>query len=73
MSDAFSAIMMVGAFRLADGIIGMIEAGLVASGIQGFWVRAVVGIVFVVAVIFHLTMEQPHRLRALRRFILQGR
>jgi len=54
-------------------IIGMIEAGLVASGIQGFWVRAVVGIVFVVAVIFHLTMEQPHRLRALRRFILQGR
>lgn len=54
-------------------IIGMIEAGLVASGIQGFWVRAVVGIVFVVAVVFHLTMEQPHRLKALRRFILRGR
>lgn len=54
-------------------IIGMIEAGLVASGIQGFWVRAVVGIVFVLAVVFHLTMEQPHRLKALRRFFSQGR
>jgi simple sugar transport system permease protein len=50
----------VGAF-----IIGMIEAGLVASGIQGFWVRAVVGLVFLVAVIFHLLMEQPDRRRAL--------
>ncbi|MCG8508850.1 MAG: ABC transporter permease [Rhodospirillales bacterium] len=54
-------------------IIGMIEAGLVASGIQGFWVRAVVGIVFVMAVVFHLTMEQPHRLKALLRFFTPGR
>lgn len=41
-------------------IIGMIEAGLVASGIQGFWVRAVVGLVFLGAVIFHLRMERAH-------------
>jgi simple sugar transport system permease protein len=42
-------------------IISMIEAGLTATGIPGFWVRAVVGLVFLAAVIFHLTMEQPQR------------
>ena len=31
----------------------MIEAGLVATGMQGCWVRAVVGLVFRAAVIFH--------------------
>ncbi len=54
-------------------IIGMIEAGLVATGMQGFWVRAVVGLVFLAAVIFHLTMEDPARLRRLRHFRLAGR
>lgn len=48
-------------------IITMIEAGLVASGIQGFWVRAVVGIVFLTAVIFHLSIEEPGRIGAIRR------
>ncbi|HET6467569.1 MAG TPA: ABC transporter permease [Geminicoccaceae bacterium] len=48
-------------------IITMIEAGLVASGVQGFWVRAVVGLVFLGAVIFHLAMEQPQRLTELGR------
>jgi simple sugar transport system permease protein len=51
-------------------IIGMIEAGLVATGMQGFWVRAVVGLVFLAAVVFHLTMDDPARLR---RFRLAGR
>jgi simple sugar transport system permease protein len=54
-------------------IIGMIEAGLVATGMQGFWVRAVVGLVFLAAVIFHLTMEDPARLRRLPYFRLGGR
>ena len=54
-------------------IIGMIEAGLVATGMQGFWVRAVVGLVFLAAVIFHLTMEDPTRLRRLRHLHLPGR
>ncbi len=45
-------------------IIGMIEAGLVATGMQGFWVRAVV---FLAAVVFHLTMDQPQRLTRLRQ------
>jgi simple sugar transport system permease protein len=59
----------VGAF-----IIGMIEAGLVATGMQGFWVRAVVGLVFLAAVVFHLTMDQPQRLARLRQlFRLGGR
>lgn len=48
-------------------IISMIEAGLTATGIQGFWVRAVVGLVFLAAVIFHLTMEQPQRRATLAR------
>ncbi|MGP1394924.1 MAG: ABC transporter permease [Inquilinaceae bacterium] len=50
-------------------IIGMIEAGLVATGIQGFWVRAVVGLVFLAAVIFHLSMERPQTRRLLERWL----
>jgi simple sugar transport system permease protein len=53
-------------------IIGMIEAGLVATGMQGFWVRAVVGLVFLAAVVFHLTMEDPTRLRRFRQLRLPG-
>jgi hypothetical protein len=43
----------------------MIEAGPVATDLQGFWVRAVVGLVFLAAVVFHLTMDQPQRLARL--------
>ncbi len=39
-------------------IIGMVEAGLVATGLEGFWVRAVVGVVFLAAVIGHLVIEK---------------
>ena len=53
-------------------IIGMIEAGLVATGMQGFWVRAVVGLVFLAAVVFHLTMDQPQRLARLRQMLRFG-
>jgi hypothetical protein len=34
---------------------------------QGFWVRAVVGLVFLAAVVFHLTMEEPQRLARLKQ------
>jgi hypothetical protein len=34
---------------------------------QGFWARAVVGFMFLVAVLFHLTMDQPQRLSRLRQ------
>jgi hypothetical protein len=50
----------------------MARAGLVATGMQGFWVRAVVGLVFRAAVIFHLTMDQPQRLARLRQMIRLG-
>lgn len=57
---------IVGSFAGAF-IIVMIEAGLVAAGIQGFWVRAVVGIVFLGAVVFHLFVEDPGRIAQVRR------
>jgi hypothetical protein len=40
----------------------MIEAGLVATGMQCFWIRAMVGLVFLAAVVFHLTVDEPQRL-----------
>jgi simple sugar transport system permease protein len=42
-------------------IMGMIEAGLVASGLTGAWVRTVQGLVFLISIIFYLTMDEPHR------------
>jgi hypothetical protein len=50
----------------------MIEVGRVATGMQGFWVRAVVGLVFLAAVDFHLTMDQPQRLTRLRQMFRFG-
>src|SRR5215213_10227762 len=46
-------------------VIGMIEAGLVASGLTGAWVRTVQGLVFLAAIIFYLTVEEPKRRRSL--------
>jgi simple sugar transport system permease protein len=42
-------------------IMGMLEAGLVASGLTGAWVRTVQGLIFLIAIIFYLTVEEPHR------------
>ena len=44
-------------------IIGMIEAGLVATGLTGAWVRTVQGLVFLIAVISYLYIEEPQRRR----------
>jgi len=50
-------------------VIGMIEAGLVASGLTGAWVRTVQGLVFLVAIVFYLYVEEPQRRKAfLARF-----
>lgn len=46
-------------------IIGMLEAGVVATGIAGFWVQAIEGVVFVAAVTLHLLVDSPAKLRAL--------
>ena len=48
-------------------IIGMIEAGLVATGMTGAWVRTVQGLVFLAAVVFYLLVEEPQRRAALLR------
>jgi simple sugar transport system permease protein len=45
-------------------IIGMIEAGLVASGLTGAWVRTVQGLIFLIAIIFYLYADEPQRRRA---------
>lgn len=42
-------------------IIGMIEAGLVATGLTGAWVRTVQGLVFLLAVVFYLLIDEPAR------------
>jgi simple sugar transport system permease protein len=42
-------------------IIGMIEAGLVASGLTGAWVRTIQGLVFLTAMIFYLYVDEPQR------------
>ncbi len=54
-------------------IVGCIEAGIVASGLGGYWTHLVVGLVFLVAVVFHLTIEDPSRLRRIAGFRFGGR
>jgi simple sugar transport system permease protein len=50
-------------------IIGMIEAGLVASGLTGAWVRTVQGLIFLASIIFYLYADEPQRRAAfLARF-----
>ena len=46
-------------------IIGMVEAGLVATGLTGAWVRTVQGLIFLVSIIFYLYADEPQRRRAL--------
>ena len=48
-------------------IIGMVEAGLVAAGLTGAWVRTVQGLIFLVAIIFYMFADEPQRRRALLR------
>ena len=42
-------------------IIGMLEAGLVASGLTGAWVRTMQGLIFLIAIVFYLFVEEPQR------------
>jgi simple sugar transport system permease protein len=45
-------------------IIGMLEAGLVASGLTGAWVRTIQGLVFLIAIIFYLYVDEPQKRNA---------
>src|SRR5271166_3529096 len=56
-------------------IIGMIEAGLVAAGLTGAWVRTVQGLIFLIAIVFYMYADEPQRrqafianLRSFKRF-----
>jgi simple sugar transport system permease protein len=42
-------------------IIWMLEAGLVASGLTGAWVRTVQGLIFLISIVFYLFVEEPAR------------
>ena len=53
-------------------IVGTVEAGVVGSGISGFWTRLVVGLVFIAAVTFHLSVEKPKGLAGIRRIAGMG-
>ena len=46
-------------------IMGMLEAGLVASGLTGAWVRTVQGLIFLIAIVFYLLADEPGRREAL--------
>lgn len=52
-------------------IIGMLDAGIVAIGVSGFWVEVIVGLVFVIAVVLHTGLGNPARIKALKRRFLQ--
>ena len=45
-------------------IIGMIEAGLVATGLTGAWVRTIQGLVFLIAIISYLFVDEPQKRKA---------
>lgn len=54
-------------------IIGMLNAGIVATGVAGFWVEVIVGLVFVIAVVLHTVLGNPGRVKQLReRLSLDG-
>lgn len=45
----------------ASLIVAVIEAGLVASGIQGFWTRFFIGLVFIISVVMNTAIEDPDK------------
>jgi simple sugar transport system permease protein len=53
-------------------IIVMVEAGVVGAGLQGFWVRSVVGVVFLAAVVGYQLIQSPEKGKARVR-LLRGK
>lgn len=49
-------------------IVGSVEAGIVATGMQGFFTRVVVGLVLLIAISFHIFMEKPNKQAILAKF-----
>ena len=48
-------------------IVAIIEAGLVASGIQGFWTQFFIGVVFIVSVTLNAAIEDPDKVPLLKK------
>ena len=59
---------IVGTF-FGSFIVGSIEAGIVATGMQGFYTRVAVGLVLLIAISFHIFMEKPNKGAILNRLI----
>ena len=56
---------VIGTF-FASLIVATIEAGLVASGIQGFWTRFFIGFVFILSVVMNTAIEDPYKVPLIR-------
>ncbi len=46
-------------------VIQILEPGLVAGGLTGSWVRTVQGLIFLIAIIFYMYVDEPQRRAAL--------
>ncbi|MCJ8325368.1 MAG: ABC transporter permease [Hyphomicrobiales bacterium] len=52
-------------------IVAIIEAGLVASGIQGFWTRFFIGVVFILSVVMNNAIEDPDKVPLIKSIRLR--
>ena len=54
-------------------IVAIIEAGLVASGVQGFWTRFYIGLVFIISVTLNAAIEDPDKVPLLKELRSRAR
>ena len=54
-------------------MVTIIEAGLVASGIQGFWTQFFIGVVFIVSVTLNIAIEDPDKVPLLKKLRSRAR
>jgi simple sugar transport system permease protein len=54
-------------------IVAIIEAGLVASGVQGFWTRFFIGLVFIISVTMNAALEDPDKVPLLKELRSRAR
>jgi simple sugar transport system permease protein len=54
-------------------MVAIIEAGLVASGIQGFWTQFFIGVVFIVSVTLNTAIEDPDKVPLLKKLRSRAR
>jgi simple sugar transport system permease protein len=50
-------------------IIAIVEPGLVATGLTGSWVNAVRGLIFLIAIVFYLYVDEPQRRSSFRAWL----